>query len=87
MYGLCISMAIREMLGIHNFMTWFNLDSLKVAPLMCSHAHLSGASGGPDPKVIATIDSLPVETHPMTQLSVAMLALQKDSKFFKTPGQ
>lgn len=41
----------------------------------------------PDPKVIATIDSLPVETHPMTQLSVAMLALQKDSKFFKTPGQ
>jgi len=33
--------------------------------------------------VIATIDSLPVETHPMTQLSVAMLALQKDSKFFK----
>lgn len=23
------------------------------------------------------------ETHPMTQLSVAMLALQKDSKFFK----
>ena len=43
--------------------------------------------GGIHPKVIATIDSLPVETHPMTQLSVAMLALQKDSKFFKTRGQ
>ncbi|CAK9107391.1 Probable citrate synthase 1 [Durusdinium trenchii] len=33
--------------------------------------------------VMTTIDSLPKETHPMTQLSVAMLALQKDSKFFK----
>jgi len=31
--------------------------------------------------VMVTIDSLPTETHPMTQLSVAMLALQKDSKF------
>eukprot|EP00930_Biecheleria_cincta_P099263 TRINITY_DN908_c0_g3_i2.p1 TRINITY_DN908_c0_g3~~TRINITY_DN908_c0_g3_i2.p1 ORF type:complete len:467 (+),score=114.42 TRINITY_DN908_c0_g3_i2:96-1496(+) len=31
--------------------------------------------------VMTTIDSLPTETHPMTQLSVAMLALQKDSKF------
>eukprot|EP00438_Fugacium_kawagutii_P019868 Skav227963 [mRNA] locus=scaffold146:751217:774291:- [translate_table: standard] len=31
---------------------------------------------------MATIDSLPKETHPMTQLSVAMLALQKDSKTF-----
>jgi len=33
--------------------------------------------------VKSTIDSLPIQTHPMTQLSVAMLALQKDSKFFK----
>ncbi|CAE7769435.1 cs, partial [Symbiodinium sp. CCMP2456] len=33
------------------------------------------------PNVMATIDSLPIETHPMTQLSVSMLALQKDSKF------
>jgi len=31
--------------------------------------------------VMTTIDTLPIETHPMTQLSVAMLALQKDSKF------
>merc|ERR1712226_1593531 len=33
--------------------------------------------------VMTTIDSLPVETHAMTQLSIAMLALQKDSKFRK----
>merc|ERR1711972_399844 len=33
--------------------------------------------------VMTTIDSLPIDTHPMTQLSVAMLALQKDSKFAK----
>mmetsp|Transcript_41607 Transcript_41607/g.99084 ORF Transcript_41607/g.99084 Transcript_41607/m.99084 type:complete len:477 (-) Transcript_41607:73-1503(-) len=33
------------------------------------------------PNVMATIDALPIETHPMTQLSVGMLALQKDSKF------
>jgi len=33
--------------------------------------------------VMATLDSLPIETHPMTQLSIAMLALQKDSKFAK----
>eukprot|EP00928_Gymnodinium_smaydae_P051353 TRINITY_DN3489_c0_g1_i2.p1 TRINITY_DN3489_c0_g1~~TRINITY_DN3489_c0_g1_i2.p1 ORF type:complete len:471 (-),score=132.59 TRINITY_DN3489_c0_g1_i2:190-1602(-) len=33
--------------------------------------------------VMATIESLPLDTHPMTQLSVAMLALQKDSKFAK----
>jgi len=31
--------------------------------------------------VWATLDSLPLDTHPMTQLSIAMLALQKDSKF------
>lgn len=31
--------------------------------------------------VMATIDSLPIETHPMTQLAVSMLALQKDSRF------
>lgn len=31
--------------------------------------------------VLATLASLPKETHPMTQLSVCMLALQKDSKF------
>lgn len=31
--------------------------------------------------VVVTINSLPKETHPMTQLSVGMLALQKDSKF------
>ncbi|CAJ1436655.1 unnamed protein product [Effrenium voratum] len=35
------------------------------------------------PNVMATLDSLPTETHPMTQLSIAMLAMQKDSKFFK----
>lgn len=35
-------------------------------------------------EVKSTIDSLPIQTHPMTQLSVAMLALQKDSKFFKS---
>jgi len=33
--------------------------------------------------VMTTIDSLPLDTHPMTQLAVAMLALQKDSKFAK----
>lgn len=31
--------------------------------------------------VMQTIETLPLDTHPMTQLSVAMLALQKDSKF------
>lgn len=31
--------------------------------------------------VLRTIESLPVETHPMTQLSVSMLAMQKDSRF------
>lgn len=31
--------------------------------------------------VMGTINSLPKETHPMNQLSVGMLALQKDSKF------
>lgn len=31
--------------------------------------------------VMDTIGSLPTTTHPMTQLSVAMLAMQKDSKF------
>lgn len=31
--------------------------------------------------VWATLDSLPKDTHPMTQLSICMLALQKDSKF------
>jgi hypothetical protein len=37
--------------------------------------------------VKSTIDSLPIQTHPMTQLSVAMLALQKDSKFFKSRAE
>jgi len=31
--------------------------------------------------VLATLNTLPKDTHPMTQLSVCMLALQKDSKF------
>jgi citrate synthase len=31
--------------------------------------------------VIATLKGLPKDTHPMTQLSIGMLALQKDSKF------
>jgi len=31
--------------------------------------------------VMATLNSVPIETHPMTQLSMGMLALQKDSKF------
>merc|ERR1719317_319816 len=31
--------------------------------------------------VLTTLASLPKETHPMTQLSVCMLAMQKDSKF------
>lgn len=31
--------------------------------------------------VKATLDTLPTDTHPMTQLSIGMLALQKDSKF------
>ncbi len=33
--------------------------------------------------VLAVIDALPVETHPMTQYSTAILALQTDSKFAK----
>merc|ERR1712232_73026 len=33
--------------------------------------------------VIATLESLPLDTHPMTQLSIGMLALQKDSIFTK----
>lgn len=43
-------------------------------------AELHARSGVPA-NVKATIDSLPIDTHPMTQLSIAMLALQKDSKF------
>lgn len=43
-------------------------------------AELHSRSSIPD-NVMATIASLPTETHPMTQLSIAMLALQKDSKF------
>jgi citrate synthase len=43
-------------------------------------AELHTRSGIPD-NVKATINSLPIDTHPMTQLSIAMLALQKDSKF------
>jgi len=43
-------------------------------------AELHSRSGIPA-NVKATIDSLPIDTHPMTQLSIAMLALQKDSKF------
>lgn len=31
--------------------------------------------------VLDTLNSLPKDTHPMTQLSISMLALQKDSKF------
>jgi len=31
--------------------------------------------------VIATLSAIPKETHPMTQLSMTMLCLQKDSKF------
>lgn len=33
------------------------------------------------PSVLATLNSLPKDMHPMTQLSICMLALQKDSKF------
>lgn len=43
-------------------------------------AELHSRSSIPD-NVKATIASLPRDTHPMTQLSIAMLALQKDSKF------
>jgi citrate synthase len=39
-------------------------------------------SGVPD-NVMKTLDSLPLDTHPMTQLSIGMLALQKDSVFTK----
>ncbi|CAE7208219.1 cs [Symbiodinium microadriaticum] len=38
------------------------------------------------PNVMATIDALPIETHPMTQLSVGMLALQKDHGLRKGQG-
>jgi len=43
-------------------------------------AELHKRSHVPD-NVWKTLDSLPLDTHPMTQLSIAMLALQKDSKF------
>merc|ERR1712125_79507 len=43
-------------------------------------AELHSLSSIPD-SVLNTIASLPVDTHPMTQLSIAMLALQKFSKF------
>jgi citrate synthase len=43
-------------------------------------AELHSRAGVPS-NVLATINSLPKETHPMTQLSIAMLAMQKDSKF------
>jgi citrate synthase len=39
-------------------------------------------SNVPD-NVMKTLDSLPLDTHPMTQLSIGMLALQKDSVFTK----
>ena len=81
MYGLCGSIAVQDMFGTHTFMTWFGSTLVVVEWTSLATTSVD------DPKVIATIDSLPVETHPMTQLSVAMLALQKDSKFFKTRGQ
>jgi len=43
-------------------------------------AELHSRAAIPD-NVLATIASLPIDTHPMTQLSIAMLAMQKDSKF------
>jgi len=33
--------------------------------------------------VMTTLESLPLETHPMTQLSICMLSMQKDSHFAK----
>jgi len=45
-------------------------------------AELHARSGVPQ-NVLATLNSVPKETHPMTQLSICMLALQKDSKFAK----
>jgi citrate synthase len=33
--------------------------------------------------VLNTMDAVPADTHPMTQLSIALLALQKESKFQK----
>jgi citrate synthase len=45
-------------------------------------AELHRRSAVPD-NVMKTLDTLPSDTHPMTQLSLAMLALQKDSKFQK----
>jgi len=36
--------------------------------------------------VTATLNSVPTDTHPMTQLSMCMLALQKDSKFSAAYG-
>jgi citrate synthase len=33
------------------------------------------------PNVMATINTLPTDTHPMTQLAIGMLAMQKHSKF------
>ena len=43
-WPICISMAIPEMLGIHKFMTWFNLDSLEGGTVDVFTCHLSGAS-------------------------------------------
>jgi len=43
-------------------------------------AELHSRSAVP-PNVWKTLETLPKDTHPMTQLSVCMLALQKDSKF------
>jgi len=43
-------------------------------------AELHSRSGIPA-NVQATLDTLPKDTHPMTQLSICMLCLQKDSKF------
>ena len=33
------------------------------------------------PHVMKVLDSLPVDTHPMTQLSMAVMAMQTESKF------
>jgi len=43
-------------------------------------AELHTRSGIPQ-NVLTTLNAVPKETHPMTQLSICILALQKDSKF------
>jgi len=68
----------------------FHLMLLGELPTQADVEHLSAVwarrSHVPN-HVFDTIEALPVETHPMTQFSIAVMALQTESKFAKAYGE